>query len=427
MLARLRALLLGSVALALGASALVGVSGSTPPPAEAAPALTAPSAAHPYSDPTWFPLRTPVSIGCAKSGCGTKADHGYFAIDLLGDQGDPVHAAGAGIAHVGGDSGACKTSGETSGGRWIWVDHGGGVVSRYHHLDSIRITDGERVTPATTIGTMGHSGDVPPCTTNYLHFEVRHGGVNGERVDFGPLNGCVAGRPVRLPQALGASGWNDPALHPAKRFTTPQLDSRCVTADWSAGPSTPRTTVRRSSEAVTVSVARQAGTTSWAAELQIWRPSLKAWRPVTTVAVRSGASVRLDAAETGRRYRVRTASHAGRAWSAWSDFQEAVGTPAAPPLRYLQWKKKGSKTKSYLHFGWSRPDAVGGAVRSYTVVRRCGSSASAFGAWKTSTTPVRTAYKNLRGLKKAKVCEVKVRAVNEAGPGAWSTTRRITR
>ena len=427
MLARLRSLLLGTVALALGVSVLGGVTAPALPPAAAAPALTAPTAAHPYSDPSWFPLRAPARVGCAKSGCGTPADHGYFAIDLLGNQGDPVHAAGAGIAHVGGNSGACQTSNETSGGRWIWIDHGGGVVSRYHHLDSILVTEGQRVTPATRIGTMGHSGDVPPCTTNYLHFEVRHGGVNGERVDFGTLRSCAASSPVQLPQVLGASGWNDPALHPAKRFTTPLLDSRCVTEDWSASPSSPRPVVRRSAAAVTVSVTRPAGTSSWAAELQIWRPSLSAWRPVTTTFVESSSSVRLEAGETGRRYRVRTAAHAGQAWSAWSGYQEAVGTPAAPPLRYLQWKKKSSKTKSYLHFGWSRPDAVGGAVRSYTVVRRCGSSASSLGAWKSSTTPVRTAYKNLRGLKRAKVCEVKVRAVNAAGAGAWSTTRRITR
>jgi murein DD-endopeptidase MepM/ murein hydrolase activator NlpD len=426
MLARLRVLLLGSVALALGVSVLGGAAAPAAPPASAAPSLTAPTAAHPYSDPTWFPLRTPAKVGCAKSGCGTKADHGYFAIDLLGDQGDPVHAAGAGVAHVGGNSGACKSSSETSGGRWVWVDHGGGVVSRYHHLDSIDITDGQRVTPATRIGTMGHSGDVPPCTTNYLHFEVRHGGVTGERVDFGTLRGCAAGRTVSLPQVLGATGWNDPALHPRQRFSTPQLDSRCVTADWTSSPTSPAPAVQRSADAVTVGVpASQA--TSWAAELQIWRPSLKAWRPVTTAHVRSASSVRLAADETGRRYRVRAAVHGGRGWSAWSAYREAVGAPAAPPVRYLQWKKKSSKTKSYLHYGWSRPRDLGGTIQRYDVTRRCGRTAATLGAWKSTTSPLSKAYKNLRGLKKAKVCEVKVRAVNAAGPGAWSVTRRISR
>ena len=110
-----------------------------PPPALLAPAdaatLTTTSSAHPYGDPVWFPLRNPASVGYAKSGCGTKSDHGYWAIDFLGTRGDPVYAAGAGIAHIGGNSGACVTSGsDNNGGRWVWVDHGAGVVTKYHHL-----------------------------------------------------------------------------------------------------------------------------------------------------------------------------------------------------------------------------------------------------------------------------------------------------
>ncbi|RYF05437.1 MAG: plasmid pRiA4b ORF-3 family protein, partial [Deltaproteobacteria bacterium] len=54
---------------------------------------------------------------------------------------------------------------------------------------TITIEEGQLVTPATRIGTMGHSGDLPPCQTTYLHFEVLHDaqsdGQGGERVDFG--------------------------------------------------------------------------------------------------------------------------------------------------------------------------------------------------------------------------------------------------
>lgn len=419
----------GLAAALLAAALLVAGPSATAPTAQAAPRL-APAAAHPYSDPTWFPLRAPARVGCARSGCGTAADHGYAAIDLMGTPGDPVHAAGAGVAHVGGDSGGCSGSGEVDGGRWVWVDHGGGVVSRYHHLDAITVREGALVTPATRIGTMGRSGDVPPCTTSYLHFEVRHGGVTGERVDLGTLRGCASSGPVRLPQALGASGWDDPALHPAKRLTTPALDSGCVTADWSttaAAPAAPE--VARSAGALAVTPDLPVGATSWTLEVQIWRPSLDAWRTLDVEALPATRTrvVVTDGIEDDRRYRVRTAVHQGRGWSLWSGHREAVGRPAAPPVRYLEWKRTGSKKKSYLHFGWSRPAALGGPVRSYAVARRCGAKASDLAGWKTSRASAGSAYKNLRKLGRAKVCEVRVRAVNAAGKGDWSPTRRVTR
>jgi murein DD-endopeptidase MepM/ murein hydrolase activator NlpD len=182
----LRALLAASVVVLTATTSLVSSTGSALADTPAKPTQSA----HPFSDPTWFPLRTPATIGCAKSGCGTSSDHGFDAIDLLGNRGDPVYAAGAGVAHIGGNSGGCSGSDAVEAGRWVWIDHGGGVTSRYRHLDSIAVRDGQLVTPATRIGAMGHSGDVPPCSTNYLHFEVRHGGLDGDRVDFGPLRGC---------------------------------------------------------------------------------------------------------------------------------------------------------------------------------------------------------------------------------------------
>src|SRR5438045_335133 len=137
-------------------------------------------------------------------------DEGCWAIDLLGQQGDPVYAAGAGIFHIGAIDTSCKTaSSPDSPGTWVWIDHGGGVVSRYHHLDAVTATEGALVTPSTQIGRMGHSGDFAPCTTNYLHFEVRHGGVKGTRVDPGQLAGCLGTSRQSYPQVFGYSSWND--------------------------------------------------------------------------------------------------------------------------------------------------------------------------------------------------------------------------
>ena len=424
----LRFALVAWLALALGALLVVVPAPRTTPTATAAPSLQA-LASHPYSDPVWFPLRAPATIGCAKSGCGTSADHGYDAIDWLGRQGDPVYAAGAGVAHVGGSSGACSGSGEVDGGRWVWIDHGGGVVSRYHHLSSIAIQDGQLVTPAVRIGAMGHSGDVPPCTTNYLHFEVRQGGVRGERVDVGSLRGCAADGPLQLPQALGSSSWNAPGLHPARRLTTPRLDSSCLTPDWATTGASPAPRLGRSDGAVNVAVDVPRGAKEWVVHLEIWRPSLDTWRTLTVTRVAAGTPsiVFRDEVENGRRYRVQAAVHQGRGWSRWSEAREVLGTPDAPGLRYLQWKKQKSKKKSYLHYGWERPEDLGSPVTGYTLQRRCGSKASSLGGWKSSTASARTAYKNLRGLKKAKVCEVRIRAKNAVGAGDWSTPEQVRR
>nr|WP_232531098.1 peptidoglycan DD-metalloendopeptidase family protein [Microlunatus antarcticus] len=351
---------------------------------------------------------------------------------MLGALGDPVHAAGAGIAHVGGDSGGCSTSSEVEAGRWVWIDHGGGVISRYRHLDTITIEEGQLVTPATRIGTMGHSGDLPPCQTTYLHFEVLHDaqsdGQGGERVDLGSLRGCGAQGPLQLPEALGFDSWNAPGLHPAKRFISPTLDDRCVTADRTTTPASPSPRLTRRDRSITVALDVPARDGSWAVDLEIWRPTLKAWRPVSVVTRPAGAtSTVFDDVDNDHRYRARVALHQGQGWSRWSGFREVLGAPLAPPVRYLEWKQTTSSTKSYLHYGWSEPDTLGGPVTAYSVARRCATKPTSLGTWKTSTETPSTRFRNIDGLKKAKVCEVRVRATNEVGSGSWSDVRRTTR
>ena len=127
----------------------------------------APDPEHPFSDPVWWPLRDPARVSCAKTNCEGPY-HGYDAIDFIGELGAPVHAAGAGILHIGGVSAGCGSV-DGHAGTWVWVDHGPAGSTRYYHLDTITASEGDYVTPATQIGTMGHSGDAAPCTTNYLH------------------------------------------------------------------------------------------------------------------------------------------------------------------------------------------------------------------------------------------------------------------
>ena len=59
-------------------------------------------------------------------------------------------------------------------GRQVWIDHGGGVVTRYAHLEAVAdIAVGQRVPGGAVIGAVGSSGY--PQGGPHLHFEVRVG------------------------------------------------------------------------------------------------------------------------------------------------------------------------------------------------------------------------------------------------------------
>jgi murein DD-endopeptidase MepM/ murein hydrolase activator NlpD len=67
-------------------------------------------------------------------------------------------------------------------GRQVWVDHGGGLVTRYAHLDRIAqgIAVGAPVEAGQELGYVGESGTPEslsaPGTEDHLHFEVWLGG-----------------------------------------------------------------------------------------------------------------------------------------------------------------------------------------------------------------------------------------------------------
>ncbi len=62
-------------------------------------------------------------------------------------------------------------------GNYVVMDHGNGVTSEYHHLESIAVAEGDKLSEGTVLGIMGNSGN---STGTHLHWEVR---VNGEAVN----------------------------------------------------------------------------------------------------------------------------------------------------------------------------------------------------------------------------------------------------
>lgn len=207
---------IGSAALALALLPLPAAAEPTPAPGAPVPSPAVPVAPPTFSNPDYYPLRVPSRVSCVVDNCKPqKKTHGYWALDLLGLEGEPVFATGYGIAHVGGRFDGCgHNDPQRKAGNWVWIDHGGGTTSRYYHLLSIAIGDGERVTPSTKIGELGRSGAYN-CDSNkregaYLHYEERvGGGLYGDRVNPGTLRACVDGDPVAYPEAFGVRSWND--------------------------------------------------------------------------------------------------------------------------------------------------------------------------------------------------------------------------
>ena len=116
----------------------------------------------------------------------------HEGIDFPARRGTPVRAAAAGVivridheqAEWGADALAAATEqakalGYTPEetldrirGRQVWIDHGGGIVTRYAHLDSVAdLRAGARVERGEVIGTVGSSGYEEGGP--HLHFEVR--------------------------------------------------------------------------------------------------------------------------------------------------------------------------------------------------------------------------------------------------------------
>lgn len=65
-------------------------------------------------------------------------------------------------------------------GKWLEIDHGGGVTTRYAHLTKVTVSSGQRVERGAVIGYTDQTGN---AQGPHLHFETRRGGAS-----FDPLS-----------------------------------------------------------------------------------------------------------------------------------------------------------------------------------------------------------------------------------------------
>jgi murein DD-endopeptidase MepM/ murein hydrolase activator NlpD len=99
----------------------------------------------------------------------------HTGVDFSGAVGTPVQSAAAGTVVLADDL--------FFAGNSVLVDHGGGLITMYMHLDTVGVAEGETVDRGQIVGTVGATGRV---TGPHLHFGVRWHGL---RIDPMPLLG----------------------------------------------------------------------------------------------------------------------------------------------------------------------------------------------------------------------------------------------
>lgn len=85
----------------------------------------------------------------------------HSGVDIAGQTGDPVRAAGAGTVLEAASSGAR--------GNYIIIQHPDGLQSWYMHLNGLQVVPGDHVQKGQTIGQLGSTGR---STGPHLHFQI---------------------------------------------------------------------------------------------------------------------------------------------------------------------------------------------------------------------------------------------------------------
>jgi murein DD-endopeptidase MepM/ murein hydrolase activator NlpD len=116
------------------------------------------------------------------SGYGTrinpfhKGNYHHDGVDISASRGSKVLAGGNGKVLL------VKRSDLLAGfGNFIEIHHGFGYVTRYSHLEEIKVRSGQTITEGQVIGTVGTSGgSIAP----HLHYEVIYNNKNLDPVNF---------------------------------------------------------------------------------------------------------------------------------------------------------------------------------------------------------------------------------------------------
>lgn len=114
--------------------------------------------------------------------CGFYGYYGHGAMDIAGKQGMAIRASASGtvVAAYNYTNGAY--------GRYVVIDHGGGVQTLYAHNSQVYVQVGQWVEQGELIAAMGSTGN---SSGNHCHFEIR---INGVKKDPAGYIGTVYNR-----------------------------------------------------------------------------------------------------------------------------------------------------------------------------------------------------------------------------------------
>lgn len=124
----------------------------------------------------------------------------HTGTDYRAYTGTAIYAASSGVVVRSTDNGGVA-------GKYIRIDHGGGIWSGYSHLSQRLVSVGERVSAGEVIGRSGSTGS---ATAAHLHFEIS---VNGRKVD--PVD-FLEDRVFTVSRPVGGTG-TVPDVGPIKR------------------------------------------------------------------------------------------------------------------------------------------------------------------------------------------------------------------
>jgi murein DD-endopeptidase MepM/ murein hydrolase activator NlpD len=117
----------------------------------------------------------PVDGARLSSGFGSRWGRLHAGLDFAAPVGTPEKAAMDGVV---------LEAGPASGyGLVVYLQHDNGDVTVYGHMEEILVTPGQVVRAGDTIALLGNRGQ---STGPHLHFEVRLGGLGGQKVDPAP-------------------------------------------------------------------------------------------------------------------------------------------------------------------------------------------------------------------------------------------------
>ena len=115
-------------------------------------------------------LSNPTKGGYITSVFGERWGRLHKGIDISGNIGDPVMASFDGVVKS-------RFYEKDGYGNIIILKYSNGLETRYAHMNSFKVKEGDRVKKGDIIGSVGNTGR---STGPHLHFELR---INGSPVD----------------------------------------------------------------------------------------------------------------------------------------------------------------------------------------------------------------------------------------------------